>query len=104
MYAIVEVGAKQYNVKKGDIITVEKQAASRGKEFVFNKVLLVSKERKVEIGQPYVKGASVSATVLSQMKAKKVFSFKYRPRKAWKWQKGHRQKLTQLKIMDIKTG
>jgi large subunit ribosomal protein L21 len=101
MYAIIEVGAKQYQVKKGDILEVEKQSALKGKEIGLNKVLLVFKDKKLEIGQPYIKGASVKAKILEQVKAKKEISFKYRRRKASHWKKGHRQKLTRLEIQDI---
>jgi large subunit ribosomal protein L21 len=101
MYAIIEVGAKQYNVKKGDIIEVEKQEAKEGKELKLDNVLLVSKDKKVEVGQPYVKGARVEAEVLKHIKARKVISFKYRRRKSSHWKKGHRQQLTRLKIKEI---
>jgi large subunit ribosomal protein L21 len=101
MYAIVEVGAKQYNVKKGDILEVEKQLAEEGKEIALNKVLLVSKDKKVEVGLPYLKGASVKALVIKQIKSKKIISFKYRRRKSSHWKKGHRQQLTRLKIKEI---
>ncbi len=104
MYAIIEVGAKQYTIKKGDILDVEKQTAKEGKEIVLNKVLLVSKDKKIEIGQPYVKEAKAEAVVLKHIKARKVISFKYRRRKASHWKKGHRQQLTRLKIKDISTG
>jgi len=101
MYAIIEVGAKQYSVKKGDIIDVEKQAAKEGKDITLDKVLLVSKEKKVELGQPYLKEAKVEAQVLKHLKGEKVISFKYRRRKSSHWKKGHRQQLTRLKIKDI---
>jgi len=104
MYAIIEVGAKQYTVKKDDVIEVEKISAEKGKEITLDKVLLVSKEKKVEVGQPYVKGAKVEATVLGNIKAEKVTSFKYRRRKSSHWEKGHRQKLTRLKIKGIELG
>jgi len=101
MYAIIEVGAKQYSVKKDDIIDVEKQSADKGKVISLNKVLLVSKDKKVEVGQPYLKDTKVSATVLDQVKGEKKTSYKYRRRKASHWEKGHRQQLTRLKINDI---
>jgi len=101
MYAIIEVGAKQYSVKKGDVIEIEKQAGKAGSDITLHKVLLVYKDKKIEIGQPYIKGAKIEAAVLRQMKAKKVVSYKYRRRKASHWKKGHRQQLTQLKIKEI---
>ncbi|MBM3246631.1 MAG: 50S ribosomal protein L21 [Candidatus Omnitrophica bacterium] len=104
MYAIIEVGAKQYSVKKDDIIEVEKQDAAEGKEIALNKVLLVSQDKKVEVGQPYLKGAKVLAKVLKQMRGGKVLSFKYRRRKASHWKKGHRQQLTRLRIREIIVG
>ena len=103
MYAIIEVGGKQYNVKKEDVIEVERLSAEVGSEFVIDKVLLVSKDKKIEIGQPYVKEAKVKTAVLGQIKAKKVVSFKYRRRKSSHWKKGHRQNLTRLEIKQIST-
>ena len=102
MYAIIEVGAKQYSVKKDDIIEVEKQDVEDGKEIALDRVLLISGDSKIEIGQPYVKSAKVSALVLGQTKAEKTLSFKYRRRKSSHWTKGHRQQLTRLQIKDIK--
>ena len=104
MYAIIEVGAKQYTVKKGDIIDVEKQAVKEGQDITLNKVLLVSKDKKVDVGQPYVKEAKVEAEVLKHIKGEKVISFKYRRRKSSHWKKGHRQQLTRLKIKEIQFG
>ncbi len=101
MYAIIEVGAKQYNVKKGDIIDVEKQAAKEGKDITLHKILLLSKDKKIELGQPYIKDAKVEAEVVKHIKGEKVVSFKYRRRKSSHWKKGHRQQLTQLKIKEI---
>ena len=104
MYAIIEVGAKQYSVKKGDIIEVEKQAAPEGKEITLDKVLLVSQDKKVEVGAPYLKGAKVAASVLKQDRGVRTIAFKYRRRKASKSQSGHRQYLTRIKIEDIHLG
>lgn len=101
MYAIVEVGAKQYNVAKGDIILVDNQPFKEGKEIILDKVLLVSKDKKVEVGQPYLKNVKVSAEVLSSVKGEKTMAFKYRRRKSSHWKKGHRAKLLELKIKAI---
>ncbi|MCX5702156.1 MAG: 50S ribosomal protein L21 [Candidatus Omnitrophica bacterium] len=101
MYAIIEVGAKQYRVEKGTTIDVEKQISEEGKELQLDKILLVSKDKKIEIGQPYLKEAEVSAVVVKHLRGKKVVSFKYRRRKSSHWSKGHRQALTRLKIKDI---
>ncbi len=104
MYAIIEVGAKQYTIKKGDIIDVEKQSVDEGQDIPLKKVLLVSKDKKVEVGQPYVKDAKVEAVVLKHIKGEKLISFKYRRRKSSHWKKGHRQQLTRLKIKEIIVG
>jgi len=104
MYAIIEIGAKQYNVKKDDIIEVNKQEVKEGKEIKIDRVLLLSKDKKIEIGQPYLKDAKVNAEVLSQVKGEKLVSFKCRRRKSSHWTKGHREKLTRIKIKDIVTG
>jgi large subunit ribosomal protein L21 len=104
MYAIIEVGAKQFSVRKDDVIAVERLKAQEGKDITLNKVLLASKDKKVEVGQPYLKGAKVQATVLNHIKAAKTISFKYRRRKSSHWKKGHRQQLTHLRIKEILLG
>ncbi|MBU3958896.1 MAG: 50S ribosomal protein L21 [Candidatus Omnitrophica bacterium] len=104
MHAIIEVGGKQYDIKKNDIIEVDKQDVKEGKEIIIDKVLLASKDKKVHIGQPYVKDAKVIVLVLKHFKGKKVISFKYRRRKSSHWKKGHRQQLTRIKIKEIKIG
>ena len=101
MYAIIEVGAKQYSVKKGDTLEVERLSAAEGKEVSLDKVLLVSKDNKAQIGQPYLKGAKVGAEVLKHFKDENKVSFKYRRRKSSHWEKGHRQLLTRIKIKEI---
>jgi large subunit ribosomal protein L21 len=104
MYAVIEVGAKQHLVKKDDIIEVELQDADAGKQINLDRVLLVSKDKKFEVGRPYLLQASVRALVLKQVKGKKAVSFKYRRRKAEHWTKGHRQRRTRLKIEEILLG
>ena len=104
MYAIIEVGAKQYNVKKDDIIDVERLAAKADKEINLDKVLLVSKDKKIEVGKPYLKEVKVRAIVLEHLRGEKLVSFKSRRRKSAHWKKGHRQALTRIKIKDIEIG
>jgi large subunit ribosomal protein L21 len=101
MYAIIETGGKQYKIEAGDTINVEKQEGQKGDVLTFDKVLLVGKDTEVDIGRPYVNGATVSAEVLSQMRAKKVISYKYLRRKSRDWKKGHRQYLTRILIKEI---
>lgn len=104
MYAIIEVGSKQYSVKKDDVIEVNKMVAEKGDNIVIDKVLLVAKDKKVEIGTPYVLGAKVEAVVLAQSLGEKTIAYKYRRRKSSHWTKGHRAKLTELKIKSIELG
>lgn len=101
MYAIIEVGSKQYVVKKGDVVTVERLREQEGKDAEFGKVLLVSKDKKLEVGQPYVKAAKVTASVLRHLKGEKEISYKYRRRKSSHWKKGYRHLLSQVRIKDI---
>jgi len=101
MYAVIEVGGRQYNVKKNDLIEVEKQDTKGALDILLDKVLLVVKDKTVEIGRPYVKGAKVEAAVVKNLKGEKTISYKYRRRKNSHWTKGNRQELTQLKIKDI---
>ncbi len=104
MYAIVEVGGKQYKVSEGDVIDVEKQDIAAGKVLVLKNVLLAVKGEDIKVGQPHVHDAVVNALLSKQVKADKVVSFKYRRRKSSHWKQGHRQQLTRLKIKEIKLG
>ena len=101
MYAIIETGGKQYKVQKNDILAVEKLSARGGDKVQFNTVLLTG-GKEVRVGDPLVKGAGVQATVIDQIKDKKVISFVKRRRKSSsKSKKGHRQQITLLKITEI---
>ena len=101
MYAIIEAGGKQYKVEKDDIIDIEHQDKKEGQSITINKILLVAKDKNIQIGQPYVKGAKVTASVLKNFKARKVVSYKYRRRKSSHWKKGHRQLLMRIRIKDL---
>jgi len=102
MYAIIETGGKQFKVKEGDIIQVEKLELNEGDKHSFNNVLAVSTGSDINFGAPYISGASVSASVLSQGKAKKVIVYKFKAKKGYHKKKGHRQPFTELKIESIK--
>ena len=101
MYAIIETGGKQYKVAEGDVITVEKLAVEAGSAYTFENVLAVGEGDKVSVGAPTVKGASVSASVIGDGKAKKVIVYKYKPKKCFHKKNGHRQPFTKLKIEKI---
>ena len=101
MYAIIETGGKQYRVQKNDVLAVEKLSAKGGDKVQFNSVLLTG-GKEIKVGDPLIKGAGVQATVIDQIKDKKVISFVKRRRKSSsKSKKGHRQQITLVKITDI---
>jgi len=102
MYAIIETGGKQYKVREGDVIFVEKLTAEEGTTHTFDRVLSVVDGEKTSFGAPYVKGASVSASVLGDGKGKKVVVYKFKSKKNYHRKKGHRQPFTKLKVDSIK--
>ena len=102
MYAVVETGGKQFIVREGDVIFVEKLDSAVESEVVLERVLLVSNDDgTINVGAPYVEGATVSAKVLAQGKAKKIIVFKFKPKKGYKRKQGHRQLYTKLQIEKI---
>ncbi len=103
MYAIILTGGKQYKVAKGDVIEVEKLDQEVGAEVTFGEVLAVAGEDgKLNVGTPRVAGASVSAKVTDQFRAKKIVVFKMKRRKGYRRTHGHRQSMTRIEITDIK--
>ena len=98
MYAIIETGGKQYQVKEGDEIFVEKLDVEG--EFTIDKVIMVGKDDGA-VGAPYVDGASVKASLIKNGKAKKVTVFTYKPKKSSKRKMGHRQPYSKIKIEAI---
>ena len=101
MFAVIKTGGKQYKVASGDMLRVERIAASAGEKIQFNDVLMLGGDKPV-LGAPMVKDAGVQAEVVDQIKGDKVINFVKRRRKhSSKRTKGHRQKLTLVKITDI---
>lgn len=102
MYAVLQTGGKQYKVSEGDVIFVEKLDAEVDSVVELNSLLAVSKEDgTLLVGSPVVEGASLSAKVLAQDKAKKVIVFKYKSKKDYRRKQGHRQPYTKLQIEKI---
>ncbi len=98
MFAVLKTGGKQYKVQPGDMLRVEKLAADAGDKIQFNEVLMIGSA----IGTPFVDGAAVQAEVIDQIKGEKVIHFVKRRRKhGSKRTKGHRQKLTLVRITDL---
>ena len=104
MIAIFKTGGKQYYVKLGQILKVEKIEGKKGDSLSFNDVLAISDGSDNTIGTPLVKGASIEAKILDQIRDKKVIVFKKRRRKNYRLTQGHRQYLTVLKIQSILKG
>ena len=100
MYAIIQTGGKQIKVAKGDSVLVEKLDVKEGETITFDKVLLIGGET-VKVGAPYVKGATVTATVEKQGKSRKIIVFKYKPKTTYHKKQGHRQPYTRVKIESI---
>lgn len=88
-------------VSPGQKIKVEKLDKKDGEEVVFDQVLLLEKDNKVDIGCPLIAGVKVTGKVISQGKAKKVIIFKYKAKKRYHLKKGHRQQFTEVKILEI---
>ena len=100
MYAIIETGGKQIKVEVGQKIYTEKLDVEAGANYTFDKVLFIGGE-STKVGAPYVEGATVTAKVEKQGKAKKVIVFKYEPKKHYHKKQGHRQPYTKLTIEAI---
>ncbi len=103
MWAVVKTGSKQYKVEEGDVLDTQRLKSPAGDRVVLDKVLLLSDKGKLKIGTPFLEKASVEVEVLEEIKAKKVIVFKYKRRKGYKRKRGHRQILSRLKVLKIKS-
>lgn len=101
MYAVILTGGKQYRVAAGDTLKLEKLPAEAGATIDFDKVLMVADGEKVTVGKPYIDGAKVNATVVSQGRGEKIRIIKFRRRKNSMRTQGHRQYLTEVQITGI---
>ncbi len=104
MYAIIDIAGKQFKVSDKDNILVPKIAGEVGKSVEFDRVLLVSDQGKVSVGQPTLKGATVKAKILSFERGEKVIVYKKKRRKGFEVKRGHRQDYTKLEIQRIVAG
>ena len=101
VFAIIETGGKQYKVNEGDIIFIEKLEAAEGETVTFDRVMAISAGDAVKFGAPVIEGAKVTANVLKNGKAKKIYVMKYKPKKNEKKKIGHRQPYTKVQITAI---
>ena len=104
MYAIVESGGRQYRAEEGLSFSVEKLPYEVGEQIELSNVLLLADGDDIQIGQPTVSGALVKATIIDQYRGKKIFVWKYKPKKRYRRRKGHRQSYTRLRIDEIVAG
>lgn len=104
MFAVIKTGGKQYRVAADEKITVMHLAGEAGDSITFDDVLMVGGDGSVDVGSPYVAGASVAASIVEQARGPKVIAFKKRRRKDSKRRRGHRQDLTVIQIKEILTG
>ena len=100
-YAVIKTGGKQYRVQQGDVLRVELLNAAEGATIHFDQVLLIGTGESVTVGAPVVEGATVSATVRQHGRADKIRIIKFRRRKHYKRQQGHRQHFTEIEITGV---
>ena len=101
MYAVFKTGGKQYRASQGDRLRVERVDAEVGDSIEFDQVLLVGEGTDIKVGAPLVEGGKVSGKVIAQGRAKKIDVIKFKRRKNYKRQHGHRQYFTEVEITDI---
>lgn len=101
MYAVLETGGKQYRVKSGDKLVVERLSVEAGKPVTFDKVLMVNNDGDLKIGAPTLESASVVADVLEHKRGPKVLTYKMRRRKTYRKTIGHRQEQTIVQVKEI---
>jgi len=99
MFAVIKTGGKQYKVKEGEILKIEKVAGAAGDKIDFEVLLLADEDGKdVKIGKPIVSGVKVGAEILEQGRARKVNVIKYKPKVRYRRKAGHRQMYTKVKV------
>ncbi len=100
-YAIVRTGGKQYRVRPGDTVSIEKLDGEVGDFVSFNEILMTSVDDKITVGTPLVENAAVRAEITDQARAKKVIAFRYKNKTRQRTKRGHRQRYTDVLVQDI---
>jgi large subunit ribosomal protein L21 len=101
MYAVINDRGKQYTVKTGDRLRIDRLEIDPGAEITFERVLLLGGDAGIRVGQPAVEGATVRGTVLGEHKDKKIIVFKKKRRKKYRRKQGHRQRYTDVRVESI---
>jgi large subunit ribosomal protein L21 len=104
MYAVIKSGGKQHRVEPGEVLSLEKLDAETGEIINFEEVMMIGDGDDIKIGAPYVEGGKVTAEVVEHGRGKKVTIIKFRRRKHYRRQAGHRQSYTKIKITEISGG
>lgn len=104
MYAVIESGGKQHRVVEGERLKLEKIEAATGDSISFDKVLMVGEGADIQLGAPYLAGSAVTAEVVAHGRHDKIRIVKFRRRKHYKRETGHRQWYTEVRITGIKAG
>jgi large subunit ribosomal protein L21 len=101
MLAVIKTGGKQYLVKKGDKIKIEKLVGEAGDKIEFSEVLFLGDEKEAKVGTPFLKDVKIEGKILKQGKAKKVTGVKHKAKKRYKVKFGHKQMITEVEIVKI---
>ena len=104
MYAIINISGKQYKATSGARLRVPKQEGETGTNLTFDKVLLINDGKNTEVGEPILKGASVTGTIIEHGRNKKILVYKKKRRKGYQRKNGHRQWFTEIEFGTIKVG
>tara|TARA_Y100001936_G_C15850551_1_gene546975 strand:+ start:409 stop:783 length:375 start_codon:yes stop_codon:yes gene_type:complete len=104
MYAIINISGKQYKATSGARLRVPKQDGETGTSLTFDKVLLISDGKNTQVGEPILKGASVTGTIIEHGRNKKILVYKKKRRKGYQRKNGHRQWFTEIEFGTIKAG
>lgn len=101
MYAVFQNGGKQHRVSEGQIVRLEKLEVETGTEIIFDKILMVANGEDIQVGAPFVEGATIKAEIVEHGRGDKIKIVKFRRRKHYRKQQGHRQWFTDVKITAI---
>ena len=104
MYAIINISGKQYKATSGARLRVPKQDGETGTSLTFDKVLLINDGKNTEVGEPILKGASVTGTIIEHGRNKKILVYKKKRRKGYQRKNGHRQWFTEIEFGTIRAG
>jgi len=101
MYAIVKISGKQYKVSNGDLLKIDRQKWKIGDKVKIDDILLTDNEGNISIGDPFVKGASITVKILEHNRDKKILIYKKKRRKGYQRKNGHRQNITLLEVLKV---